>query len=344
MQHFGIRLVIGLSLLFTVSGIGYLTFVRKSQEVRIGLVTDLDGMTTNSFSTNIWHGIQQYQEIQPFETNYRELETDDQRLNVLNEQAKKNQIVIVPGESFTDSVAVSAQENPKTKYIFLDAKPKQLLENVIAVDFKEEQAGYLAGIVAAMTTKTNKIAFIGGEPLPAVKDFAAGYVQGVQDVNPEIVVQVEMANNFSDVQAGYDMAKRLYETEYDIIFAAAGRVGQGVIRAAKEYTQAIKPVWVIGVDYDQFNEGIYAPGKSVVLTSAIKHIDRAVEEVLAEVLNETATFGTNHTLDITTGAIGLPKTNPNLQDEAVTLAITKVIQALSTEQITLATSDHVAQK
>lgn len=342
MQRFGMKLVIGISLLLTISGIGYLTFVRKSHEMSIGLVTDLGGMQVNSFSEHIWHGIQHYREIQPLETSFLELKHNENRLEFLNEQARKNKIVVVSGAAFTESVIASAKANPETKYIFVDAKLVNPLPNVIGVDFKEEQAGYLAGVVAALTTTTNKIAFIGGEPLPAVKDFSLGYVHGVKDVNPTIEVAIEMTNSFVDAQTSYEMAKHLYQTEHDIIFAAAGLAGQGVIDAAKEYTQAIKPVWVIGVDYDQFHEGMYAPGKSVILTSATKHVDRAVEEVLAEVLNETAVFGATHTLDITTGAIGLPKTNPNLTDEQVILAISKVIQALSTEQVTLATSETIA--
>lgn len=344
MQQFGIRLAIGASLLFTMSGIGYLTVMRNHQEVSVGLVTDVGGMAENSFSESIWNGIQQYQEIQPFAMNYLETHTNEQRLEVLNAQAQKNQIVVVPSAGFTDCVSESAKENPKTKYIFVDAKPVEPLDNVISVDFKEEQAGYLAGVVAAMTTKTNKIAFVGGEALSTVKDFGAGYMQGAKDVNPNIEVAFEMVNNFSDQQLGQQIANSLYQKDYDIIFAAAGLAGQGVIEAAKAYTQTVKPVWVIGVDYDQFYEGMYAPGKSVVLTSAIKHVDRAIEEMLAEVLNETAVFGTTQTLDIKTGAIGLPKTNPNLQEEAVNLAITKVIQALSTEQIKLATSENLTFK
>lgn len=326
------KVVIYFCVLIVGSTVGYELLRSTNQLVEVGLVTDVGGIVANSYSEQTWAGLNQYQAIQPLKITYTEITDHNQRLEKLNSQAKASDIVIAPGSEFAEAIVTSAKAHPHKKYILLDAQPTEQLPNIIAAEFKEEEAGYLAGIVAALNTKTKAVAFIGGSLVESVKNFATGYVQGVHAVDPTITVEIEFAKSFQDNEYGYQLAKSLYQQNYDIIFAAAGLVGQGVITAAKEITKLNEPVWVIGVDYDQFEEGLYQPGKSVVLTSAIKRIDRVIAEVLSRTLEGTGAFGSTEVFDMTTGSVGLPEINPNLSIE-VQMAIADVSQKISTQKI-----------
>lgn len=334
-----VGILIGLAILFS----SQLFFKTENTIVSVGLVTDLSGLKDRSFSEGIWEGIQQYKAVQPLKVSYVETQTATERLENLNLQAKTHDIVVVPGATFAEEIFISAQQNPKTAYVYLDAQPETLLPNMIAVNFKEEQAGYLAGIAAAMQTQSNKVGFIGGKEIEAVANFENGFIQGVYSVDSTIQVTSEYVHSFSNQAQGTDSANGLYASGHDVIFAAAGATGLGVIEAAKNQSLNENEVWVIGVDQDQFQDGVYAPGKSVVLTSAIKRLDRAIAELLADIIGGTAQFGTTQTLDIRTGAVGIPTINPNITNESHQRLLMEANHQLSTGQIQIESLTPVLQ-
>ena len=109
----------------------------------------------------------------------------------------------------------------------------------------------------------------------------------------------------------------MYDRGVKAIFCAAGAVGNGVITEAKTRVNSNNEAWVIGVDSDQYDDGIYAEGKSVILTSAIKKIDSTAYEMIKEYVNGSYPGGTVITFDITNDGVGIPAENPNLTEETV---------------------------
>ncbi len=229
-------------------------------------------------------------------------------------------MIIAPGFKFEEAIGKLQAENPETKFVILDGEPEGgVAENSVAIYFAEQEAGFLAGIAAALETKTGKVGFIGGMVIPAVQKFGYGFVTGVAYANANLGTNVEVADylyngTFSDVSGGQAQAGGMYDKGIDIIFVAAGGVGNGVIAEGKVRAEAGDDVYVIGVDVDQYEDGIISDGSSVILTSAIKRIDNAAYDKIDELVNGTFTGGQVITMDAKNDGVGLPAENPNLSE------------------------------
>jgi basic membrane protein A len=138
------------------------------------------------------------------------------------------------------------------------------------VTFKEEEGSFLAGALAAMTTKTKTVAFLGGIDIPLLRKFEAGFAAGAREIDPNVKVLVKYVGSFDDVASGKELAGVQFDQGADIIYVAAGKAGLGAIDQVKRRSGA----FVIGVDSDQ--DGI-APGK--ILTSMVKRVDIGVFRV-----------------------------------------------------------------
>ncbi|TVM14877.1 hypothetical protein DPQ33_16770 [Oceanidesulfovibrio indonesiensis] len=199
----------------------------------------------------------------------------------------KAKYVIASGREWAEAVRKSAEKNPKVLYTLINAELEGL-DNVSCVVFAEEEGGFLAGALAASMSRTGLFGFIGGMDLPEIEAFAAGFAAGAQEVGAEATVYVEYLSDdtrdfkgFRSPDLGYAIASRMYASGVDVIFAAAGASGEGVIRAAEE-----TGAWAIGVDYDQDN---LAEGH--VLASVIKRVDQAVLHELNRVMARRFTPG-----------------------------------------------------
>jgi basic membrane protein A and related proteins len=165
------------------------------------------------------------------------------------------------------------------------------LPNVRGLVFAEDQAGYLAGVLAASMSKSNNIAVVGGiEGVPAVKRYVLGYENGAKSVKPDITVQKVYIDSFTDRARGAEAAKNFISQGADVIFGAGGQTGSGGIQAAAQ-----QGVWVIGVDQDEyvttFQNGA-APGSDKILSSAMKRVDNAVYSAIKDAQAGTLQGGT----------------------------------------------------
>lgn len=294
----------------------------------ITLVTDTGGVNDESFNQGTWEAIEAYCTTNT-SVGAKYIETTDaaQMENNLKTASEQSEVVVVSGSSFATPVYNVAPLYPDVHYVLIDAEPTdansqtQTLDNVMSFYFAEEQAGYLAGYVAGKTTKTNHIGFIGGEPVPGVNKYAYGFVQGAQEANPDIIIDVQYADSFADQTKGQTMADAMYGSGCDIIFQAAGGTGLGVINSAVQRAQQGEEVWVIGVDLDQYSKGTYVNGsgeeKSVILTSATKNLEVAVQTGLDAHFNNTWDGGSVDTLSIEDNAVGFPTENPNMEPSVI---------------------------
>ena len=291
---------------------------------KVGMMIDSGTIDDKSFNQGTWEGILAYtkdhkgvkgQHVQPNgETTADYLSAAD------NLMMAGNNVIIAPGFKFEEAITELQTANPEVSFVILDGEPATMAENTTAIYFAEHEAGFLAGVAAALQSQTGKVGFIGGMKIPAVERFGWGYLAGVAYANENYATNVEVVDyqyqgTFYDVQGGQMMAGGMYDKGIDIIFSAAAAVGNGVINEAKARTEAGDKVYVIGVDVDQYDEGLMNDGSSVVLTSAIKRIDVAVYDTLKAYGEGNFPGGQIITMDAKTNGVGLPETNPNLTTE-----------------------------
>ena len=300
------------------------TTTNGEAKIKVGMMTDSGTIDDKSFNQGTWEGIKRYEsENGTIEAQYIKPggeATQDYLEAADNLLAKGNELIIAPGFKFEEAIGKLQAENPETKFVILDGEPEGgVAENSVGIYFAEQEAGFLAGIAAALETKTGKVGFIGGMVIPAVQKFGYGFVTGVAYANANLGTNVEVADylyngTFYDVQGGQAQAGGMYDKGIDIIFVAAGGVGNGVIAEGKVRAEAGDDVYVIGVDVDQYEDGIISDGSSVILTSAIKRIDNAAYDKIDELVNGTFTGGQVITMDAKNDGVGLPAENPNLSE------------------------------
>ena len=334
------------------------TTTNGESKIQVGMMTDSGTIDDKSFNQGTWEGIERYQtENGTIEAQYIKPggeATQDYLDAADNLLAKGNQMIVAPGYKFEEAIGKLQAENPETKFVIIDGEPAvgkdaegntiyQTAENTVSIYFAEQEAGFLAGVAAALETKTGKVGFIGGMIIPAVQKFGYGYVAGVAYANSVLGTNVEVADylyngTFDDVSGGQAQAGGMYDKGIDIIFVAAGGVGNGVIAEAKTRAEAGEAVKVIGVDVDQYADGIYnkETNESVILTSAIKRIDNAAYDKIDELVNGTFEGGKVITMDAKNNGIGLPAKNPNLA-ESTQKATDEVFELIKNETIVVPT-------
>ncbi|MCC3373323.1 BMP family ABC transporter substrate-binding protein [Cohnella sp. REN36] len=277
---------------------------------KVGMVTDLGGVHDKSFNQQAWEALQKLKEEDGASVKYLESKKDSDYIPFLSNFVKDGyDLTWGIGFLFQDAATQVAKQNPNAKFALVDTSVD--LPNVESVLFKENEGSYLVGIVAGLTTKSNKIGFVGGMKLPVIQKFEAGFKAGVAAVNPDAKVTVNYVGDFNKPDLGKLAAASMYDAGNDIIFVAAGGSGNGVFTEAKQRFKSGKKVWVIGVDKDQSLEF----GNDVTLTSMMKKVDEAVYKVSKDVLNGEFQGGKVVELGLAEGGVGLPKDNPNVSED-----------------------------
>ena len=248
------------------------------------MITDTGGVDDKSFNQSAWKGIQEYGEENNLEKgdggfDYLTSTSDSEYEPNLNRLVRRDfDLVYGIGFLLKDAVETVADQHPDAKFGLVDEISDR--PNVASIMFKEQEGAFLAGVAAALMTKSDKIGFVGGMDIPVIERFHAGFVEGVKAVNPDITVDVQYTGAFDKAELGKATANRMYSSGVDIIFHAAGGTGNGVFSEAKERKTADKDayVWVIGVDSDQYDEG-QVGDENITLTSMLKRVDVAVKDI-----------------------------------------------------------------
>jgi basic membrane protein A len=208
--------------------------------------------------------------------------------------------IICSGAYYAQPIENLARKHPHVNFVLVDGQALSYPQNVAAIVFKQNEASYLAGTLAAIMSKTGRIGFIGATRDVGIQDFLDGYQAGAQKARRNISLDIayvadkSKSKPFGDPKTAEAMALDMYKEGVDIIFAAAGASGAGVIDAARKTGN-----FVIGVDQDQ--DGL-APG--YVLTSVIKRLDLAVYNILRDILDNRFQ-NTVFIMDLKSGAVGL---------------------------------------
>ncbi len=288
------------------------------------LLTDATGIDDKSFNAAAWRGILSfYGDTWEKPANKGKLydvvtaQTQDMYIpNLKQASDEKYDVVIVTGFTWADALGQVAKQYPKQKYMIVDVDWVGG-DNVMQVVFSEHEGSYLVGVAAALKAQADgikdpKFGFIGGIPGPVITKFEMGYIQGIASVLPKAKVVDYYANDWGKPELAKAQAKNWFDSGVYAIFSAAGGTGNGTIAQAKEYRSQGKNVWAIGVDSDQFQDGVYsADGKSAVLTSMIKRVETASSYALNQA--KAGTFkGQVVVLDSKADGVGFSDKNPEL--------------------------------
>jgi basic membrane protein A len=232
------------------------------------VIYDLGGKFDKSFNESAYDGVQRLKKEGIAALEF-EIGSEAQREQALRRFAKRGaDPVVVVGFTQASALAKVAPEFPKTRFTIIDGQVDA--PNVQSLTFKEHEGAFLAGLLAAQTSKTGKVGFIGGMDIPLIRRFQCAYEQGAQHTEPKAAVVSNMTGTtpaaWSDPTRGAELARSQFTAGADIIFAAAGGTGLGVYQAAKEAKRL-----AIGVDSNQ--NGLH-PG--TMLSSMLKRVDVAV--------------------------------------------------------------------
>lgn len=254
----------------------------SSDDFSAVMITDTGGVDDKSFNQGAWEGLQEWGKANGGKTkgagiDYLISSSESDFVTNLN-TAVLNDFKMIYGIGFKLEKAVEevAKANPDAHFAVIDSTVE--LPNVASVNYKDQEGAFLAGIAAGLTTKTNKVGFIGGMHSTAIDKFEAGFVAGVKAVNSSAEIDIQYTESFVDAAKAKSLAEAMYASNVDVVYAAAGGAGLGVFAAAKTIVEAdaSKNIWVIGVDQDQSDEGKVNDSRNVTLASTLKGIKTAI--------------------------------------------------------------------
>jgi basic membrane protein A len=294
--------------------------------LKIAIVSSPSGVDDGSFNENNYNGILAFIKANPDATVTPVKEpTGDvaAAVKAVENIVADYDVIVCCGFQFA-GIATIAQDNPEVDFILVDSYPTDaegkevVVDNIYAMQFKEQESGFCAGIAAAMETKTGKVAVVNGIAYPSNVNYQYGFESGVNYANKNYGTKAEIVEissyagtdvtganvggnyvgNFSDEATGKVVGKALIDAGVDIIFVAAGASGNGVFTAAKE----ANGVFCIGCDVDQYNDGANGD-KNIILTSGLKVMDMNVEKQL-NAIKEGKFKGENALLGADTDSTG----------------------------------------
>ena len=239
------------------------------------IIYDLGGKNDKSFNQAAAEGAQRWATETGGTFKELEMQNEAQRQQALEQLAEAGaNPIVMTGFAFGDVLNVVAAEYPNTKFAIIDMVVDQ--PNVKSVVFTEDQGSYLVGLMAGMASKTGTVGFVGGMDIPLIRRFGCGYAQGVMAANPAAKVILNMTGTdpsaWNNPVKGAEIAKAQQAQGADVIYAAAGGTGVGVLQAAADMN-----ILSIGVDS---NQNYMHPGQ--VLTSMMKRVDNAVYDAFKE--------------------------------------------------------------
>ncbi len=293
----------------------------QQKTFRVGLVTDIGGIDDKSFNQGTWEGIVRFaQEVGLKEGDYKYLQSAseaDYIPNLSTFSDEKLDLIVAPGFLFEKAMTDIADKYPNNKYLIIDTVVPR--PNVVSAVFAEHEGSFLVGVAAGLKAKAdgkNIVGFLGGMQSALIEKFQAGYEQGVKAVYPECKILVDYAGDFGAPDKGQAIAQKQFNAGAYIIYHAAGGTGNGLIKEAKERSSKGDIRWAIGVDKDQYADGLYGE-KSAVLTSMVKRVDVATHDVAKMAMEGKFPGGQTLVFSLANKGVGIPENNPNLSDDII---------------------------
>lgn len=252
----------------------------EANHFRVGiLLVDL-GLGDQSFNDSAVSGLVKARDDLDILWSYRDgLNSGSLEEGLEDLLAQDNDLIIGVGYETQAVLEKYAPDYPEQQFVVVDSASG--IENIDGITFKEDEGSFLAGVVAAKASKTGIVGFLGGmENDPVIEKFLVGFRQGAQSVNPSIQVVIRYANTYSDDKIGAQLTGEMITEQADVLYAAAGYTGVGLLREAQR-----QGVYAIGVDVDQY---FYA--EKAVITSMMKNVDVAVYNYIKNYIENEPTM------------------------------------------------------
>lgn len=291
--------------------------VSHANPIKVGLVLDKGGKDDKSFNSAAYMGATKAEKDLKIDLKYVEA-TDTNAIENLHRSFARKNFDLVIGIGFAQKEAVKkvAAQFPNVKFAIVDGEIDA--KNVRSLLFEEHEGSFLVGALAAMTSKTNSVGFVGGMDIPLIRRFALGYAAGAKYVNPKVTVTENYIGVTGEAWNNPAKAKELALAQYakgaDVVFGAAGASNTGIFDAAED-----KKKFAIGCDS---NQNWIKPG--VILTSMLKAVDVAVYDTIKETQDGKFTGGVsrfglknngvNYTLDQYNEKLVTPDMRKKLED------------------------------
>ena len=269
---------------------------------KIGMISDTGGVNDESFNQSTWEGLQQAQEKygkDKVQVKYVESSQEaDYTPNIETFVEEDLDLIIGVGYKMAGAIEEASKNYPDVQFAIIDHSYEKQPENVTSLIYEDNTAAYLAGLVAAKKTETNKVAFIGGIKSATLDKFEYGFRAGVKAANPNCELTVRYLNSFSDSALAKSVANQMHKDGVDVIYTAAGAAGTGAIEAAKENNKM-----AIGVDVDQ---SPLAPDN--IISSTMKNVNVSIVNLVGEILEDNYQGGQVIVNTLASGGVGLSDT------------------------------------
>ncbi len=291
-----------------------MTTAAWAADIKPAIIYDLGGKFDKSFNEAAYNGAEKFKADTGIDFRDFEIQNDAQREQALRKFAQDgNNPIVVAGFTWAAALDTVAAEFPDTDFAIIDMvvdKP-----NVRSIVFKEQEGSYLVGVMAAMASQTKKVGFIGGMDVPLIRKFACGYVGGAKSAGATEVIQNMTGDTpaaWNDPAKGAEITKSQIAQGADVIYAAAGGTGVGVLQAAADAGK-------LGIGVDSNQNGMQ-PGH--VLTSMVKRVDVAVYNAFMDEKNDAFTSGIN-ALGLAEGGVdyAMDDNNKSLVNDAMLAAV-----------------------
>ena len=304
-----------------------------TKKFKIGLSTDEGGLNDKSFNQAADSGVKKA--VTEFGVEYKPIESkakEDYETNLDALINDNSDLVFGIGFQMETAMENIAKKYKDKKFALIDsgafedpaAKEPVQLKNVASYLFKANEASFLMGVIAGKMTTTGKVGFIGGKDFALINEFEAGFAAGVKAVNPKAAEDlvnrknVKYADSFGDTNKGKVLANDLINSGVDVIYHAAGGVGEGMFQAIKEATDGGKKVWGIGVDMDQ--AATLPQYAKYILSSALKRVDTATYEATKSIVDNKFQGGKIITLGLKEAGVGIaPSSSANTPKDVLDL-------------------------
>lgn len=326
-----------------------------ADKLKVGMVTDSGTIDDKSFNQGTWEGIElATDELNIVSTYTKPVGTtaSDYLTEITNLYDAGYSLIVTPGYQFEKAVYQAQEKYKDAKFILIDGTPNDgqgnsnIAENTVSVYFAEHEAGFIAGVATALKINDGDVGFLGGAVVPAVQKYNWGFQQGIKYANEKFGTNVSMKKEnfiyegtFTNTAGGQQIAATMYDRGVKVIFAAAGSGGVGAINEAKTRALNGEEAWIIGVDVDQYDSGLYNDTESVILTSAIKKLSQASYSLIESEVNNSFPSGRTVTFDIDNDGVGIPSVNPNL-DADIESKIELVIKDLQSNIVNINNSSE----
>ncbi|WLR92716.1 BMP family lipoprotein [Shinella zoogloeoides] len=272
--------------LLTLLATAAMSATALAADIKPAIIYDLGGKFDKSFNEAAYNGAEKFKADTGIEYRDFEIANDAQREQALRRFASDgNNPIVMAGFSWSAALEKVAAEYPDTKFAIIDMvldKP-----NVRSVVFKEEEGGWLAGILAGMASKSKTVSFVGGMDIPLIHKFACGYIGGAKSLGSDYKVLEAYTGTtpdaWNDPVKGGEIAKSQFDQGSDVVYHAAGGTGVGVLQAAVDAGK-------LGIGVDSNQNGLH-PGK--VLTSMVKRVDVAVYDAFMSAKDDKFQPGVN---------------------------------------------------